>query len=120
MGFDIYIRCSLDICKDTGRYFYYKGLEKIYDMPKIVPEEHRGFVNMKGRIFRIYTDLVTDDMSTSVENFIDKYPSWSDILEDSDFKKYSDFWNEDMHNRFYSALKWFSEEGSCYMISWSN
>jgi hypothetical protein len=117
MGFDIYIHLSLQICKDTGRYFYYKGGDKIYDMPYTVPEEYREFVSMKGSIFRIYTSLVTDEVSTSVENFVDKYPNWSDIIEDSNFEK-SLFWNEDKHNRFYAALKWFMEQGSCYNISW--
>ena len=114
MDFHIYINCSFNICKDTGRLFYYDGLHKIYDIPPVIPKEHREFVNMNGEIFRIYTGLVTDEMSTSVENFVDKYPDWSDIVE------YSNSWSEDMHNRFYAALKWFSEQTICYMISWYN
>jgi hypothetical protein len=117
MEFYIYIHCSLEICKDTGRHFYYSGLDKIYDIPQSVPQEHREFVRAKGRIFRIYTNLVTDDMSTSVENFVDKYPEWSDIVEDGD---YETSWSEEMHTKFYAALKWFSEQKVCYVISWNN
>jgi hypothetical protein len=116
MGFNMYITCSLDICKDTGKHYYYKGSEKVYDAPPDVPEEHREFVRLKGRFFSIYTTFVTDEMSTSVENFLDKYPSWSDIVEASDIEE-DLFWNEDYHDRFYAALKWFSER-SCYIISW--
>jgi hypothetical protein len=117
MGFDIYIHCNLQICKNTGRYFYYKGFEKIYDIPQIIPETHREFINMRGRVFRIYTSLITDDVNTSVEDFLDKYPSWSDIIEHSDFEK-NMLWDEDKHNKFYAALTWFVEQGSCYTISW--
>ena len=121
MGFHIYIYCQLDICEKTGKHFYYKSYEKIFDMPPIVPEAHRKFIIMKSDIFRIYTSLVTDETSTTVSNFRTNYPSWSDILNDSDFKEeYFDYWAADMHVQFYLALKWFSEQGICYMISWSN
>lgn len=74
---------------------------------------------MNGGLFKIYTSFVTDELDTSVENFVDKYPEWSDIVETSDFEEYCDFWNEDMHDEFYDALKWFSDHKSCYMISWT-
>jgi hypothetical protein len=115
MGFHIYISCTLDICKDTGRHFYYKGFEKVYDMPPLVPKEYREFVNMKGKVFRDYVNLVTDEMSTSACNFLDKYPDWSDIVENSE---HSEAWNETEHDRFYTALQWFSDQGN-YTISWS-
>jgi hypothetical protein len=116
MGFAMYITCSLDICKDTGKPFYLRGSDIVYDVP-VVPEEHRDFIKMKGRFFSIYTTFVTDETSTSVANFVDKYPAWSDIVEARDIEDDSDFWNEGDHERFYAALKWFSES-SCYVISW--
>jgi hypothetical protein len=119
MGFDIHIHCTLSICKDTGRHFYYGESQKVYDMPAVVPKEHRVFVNMKGSFFQIYANFVTDEMSTSVENFADKYPEWSDIVENSDVSEYANYWNEDTHDRFYAALKWFADQEICYMISWS-
>jgi len=120
MGFCIYINCPLDVCKDTGRYYYYKGFEKIYDMPPVVPEEHREFIRMKGNIFRIYANYVTDENSTSIENFVDKFPEWSDIVEGYDYEEYNEFWNEDKHERFYAALKWFSEKNSSCNIYWTS
>jgi len=119
MGFDIYINCSVSICKETGKHFYYGASKKIYDMPAVIPEEHREFVSMKGCVFQVYANFVTDESSTSVENFVDKYPDWSDIIENSDVEEYSNYWNEDAHDRFYAALKWFAEQEICYMISWS-
>jgi hypothetical protein len=121
MGFDIYISCSLNICKETGKLYYYGGarFEKIYNIPQlVVPEEHREFVRMRGHLFGIYTRLVTDETSTSVANFLDKYPEWSDITESSDFEEYAEGWNEDMHERFYAALIWFSLQDMNYMICW--
>jgi len=118
MGFYISINCTLDICNDTGRHFYYDGFQQVYTMPPIVPKEYRGFVKMSGDIFRIYTRLITDETSTSVENFADKYPEWSDILESCDFDENSSSWNEVMHDMFYDALKWFSEKKISYIISW--
>lgn len=121
MGFDIYISCSFRICEETGRLFYFgRHNEKVYDIPPpIVPKEHRDFVKMRGYLFWIYTRLVTDEVTTSVENFVDKYPEWSDIIEDADYKEHCDSWSEEMHDRFYAALKWFSKQDICYMISWS-
>jgi hypothetical protein len=118
MGFDIYIHCSFNICKDTGKLYYYKGLNKVYDMPEPVPEEYREFVKMRGHVFGIYTKLVTDWTSTSVENFLDKYPNWCDILDDDDFEDISSYWCESHHIRFYEALKWFSKQDISYTISW--
>jgi len=118
MGFNIQINCTLEICPDTGKHFYYNRFEKIYDMPQVIPEQYRKYVSMKGKHFRIYTNLITDDIVTSVENFVDKYPKWSDIVEDPDYNEDSKIWNEDKHDQFYDALKWFSKQNICYMISW--
>jgi hypothetical protein len=43
-------------------------------MPQEVPAEHREFVKVSGDLFEIYARFVTDEGSTSVENFADKYP----------------------------------------------
>ena len=117
MGFHMYIHCIVNICKDTGRHFYYgRAQDELYTMPKPIPEPYREFVQMRRKIYRIYAQLVTDEICTCVDNFVDKFPEWSDIIADSEF---DESWTEDMHNRFYNALKWFSEQEICYMISWS-
>lgn len=112
----MYITCTFEICKDTGKHFYYSGYQKIYSMPIVVPEAHREFVKMTGTVLEIYARLVTDENSTSVDNFVDKFPAWSTIVEDG--SAFSDSWDETTHDRFYAALQWFSEQKICYMISW--
>ena len=87
-------------------------------MPPVVPEEYRQFVKFSGDYLTIYTGFVTDEMDTSVENFVDKYPEWSDIVEGNYFEEYLDVWNEDMHDKLYAALKWFSQQRISYKISW--
>jgi hypothetical protein len=54
-----------------------------------------------------------------VENFVDKYPAWSDIVEDGGFEMCCHGWNEAKHDTFYAALKWFSEQAIWYTISWT-
>lgn len=115
MVFTISINCTFNICADTGRHFYYTGRgEKIYDMPQVIPGVHREYVNMSGDVFEIYTRLVTDETSTSVDNFVDKYPDWTDI----EAEDYTADWSEEKHNGFYRALEWLAEQKICYMIHW--
>ena len=89
MGFDLYISCSIRVCHETGKLFFYRNdLTKDYTIPAIVvPEEYRRFIKQRGYHLRLYTSRVTDDLSTSVENFLDKFPDWSDIWEDDDYEK---------------------------------
>ena len=114
MGFYMYITCTLEICKDSGKHFYYKGTKKIYAMPEVIPEEYRDYVNLKGSVYEIYASLVTDDVSTSVTNFVQKFPNWSDI------KDRTEYWTEEAHDKFRNALLWFSAQETCYTISWTD
>jgi len=116
MVFHMYITCTFEICKETGRHFYYSGYQKIYDLPDVVPEAHREFVKMSDDALEYYVRLVTDENSTSVDNFLDKFPDWSSIVEDG--SAFSESWDETTHDRFREALVWFSEQKICYMISW--
>ena len=118
MGFHMYITCTMEICKETGRHYYYGKSQKIYDTPQVIPEMYREFVSMSGKIFRIYARLVTDERDTSVTHFVDTFPDWSDIVADDDFEKYGDTWDEDKHDKLRNGLKWFSEQDVCYMICW--
>jgi hypothetical protein len=54
-------------------------------------------------------------LSTSVENFLDKFPDWSDILEDDD---YEDIWEESDHNSFKDALTWLAKQEFGFTVSW--
>ena len=68
MGFHLSITCNLEISKENGMHFYYRDSQKIYGMPPDIPEEHREYVRMRGNLFRIYAEFVTDETSTSVEH----------------------------------------------------
>jgi hypothetical protein len=113
----MYITCTLDICKNSGKHFYYKGAKKIYDMPEVIPEMYRAYANLRGRIYEIYARLVTDDESTSITNFVDKFPDWSDI---KDCNESNESWTEEDHDKFHAALSWFSAQETCYTISWTD
>jgi hypothetical protein len=119
MVFHMYITCTLEICEETGKHFYYGGFQKLYGIPSTIPEEHRKYVNITGDIFNIYAMFVTDETSTSLENFVDKFPEWSDIIDTCDFEKDFGFWTEEMHNKFYESLKWIAQQNVSYTISWT-
>jgi hypothetical protein len=61
---------------------------------------------------------VTDEYSTSVENFLDKFPEWSEILEDTEYEEYEDIWNEEDHNLFKDALDWLARQAIGFIVSW--
>jgi hypothetical protein len=117
MGFDLYISCSISICHETGKLFFYRNdFTKDYTIPAIVvPEEYRRFIKQRGYHLQLYTSRVTDELSTSVENFLDKFPDWPEILEDED---YQDFWKESDHNLFKETLAWLAKQEIGFIVSW--
>jgi len=117
MGFDLYISCSISVCNETGKLFFYRNdLTKDYTIPAIVvPELFRRFLKQRGYHLRLYTSRITDELSTSVENFLDKYPDWSDIWEDDD---YEELWKESDHNLFKDALTWLAKQEISFIVSW--
>jgi len=120
MGFYMYITCPLEICNETGRHYYYAGLQKVYTMPPDVPEPYRSYVKMKGKIYRIYAQLVSDDMSICVEDFAGNFPEWSEVVDCHDYEGCSESWSLEKHDDFRSALKWFATQDTSYMVSWCN
>jgi hypothetical protein len=118
MVFQLRISCNIEICKESGRHYFDTGTQKKYNMPQPVPEIYRDFARISGDHFKIYTSLVTDETQTSVANFLDKYPDWSELLEADDFTVYVELWTETDHNRFREALQWFNTQKIAYTISW--
>ena len=120
MGFDLYISCSIRVCHETGRLFFYRNdLTKDYTIPAVVvPEPFRRFLKQRGYHLRLYTSRVTDELSTSVENFLDKFPDWSEILEDEDYENYEDVWEESDHNLFKETLAWLAKQEIGFIVSW--
>lgn len=120
MGFDLYISCRINVCNETGKFFFYTDQYiKNYDIPAIVvPQQYRRFLKQRGRHLSLYTSKVTDEYSTSVENFLDKFPEWSEILEDSEYEEYEDIWNEEDHDLFKDALGWLARQAIGFIVSW--
>jgi hypothetical protein len=120
MGFDLYISCRINVCNETGKLFFYTDQYiKNYSIPTIlVPEEYRRFLKQRGHHLGLYTSKVTDEYSTSVENFLDKFPEWSEILEDADYEEYEDIWKEEDHDLFKNALDWLARQQIGFIVSW--
>jgi hypothetical protein len=120
MGFDLYISCSISVCHETGKLFFYRNdLTKNYTIPAVVvPELFRRFLKQRGYHLRLYTSRITDELSTSVENFLDKYPDWSDIWEDDDYEEYEEIWKESDHKLFKDALTWLAKQEISFIVSW--
>jgi hypothetical protein len=120
MGFDLYISCRINVCNETGKLFFYTDQYiKNYSIPTIlVPEEYRRFLKQRGHHLGLYTSKVTDEYSTSVENFLDKFPEWSEILEDADYEEYEDIWKEEDHDLFKNALDWLTTQEIGFIVSW--
>ena len=116
----MYISCPLEICKETGRHYYYAGLQKVYEMPPVVPEAYRSYVKVKGKIYRIYAQLVSEDMSTSVDEFAQNFPEWSEVVGCHDYEDCSEGWSLAKHEEFHATLKWFAEQNASYTVSWCN
>jgi hypothetical protein len=117
MGFDLEISCRLRLCHQTGTMFFYKSdLTKEYVIPNIVvPEQFRRFINQHGYYLRLYTSQSTDG-ATSADNFLDKFPEWTEILKDND---YEESWTEEDHNLFKEALEWLVKQPIGFIVSWS-
>ncbi len=120
MGFDLYISCRINVCNETGKLFFYTDQYiKNYSIPAIlVPEEYRRFLKQRGHHLGLYTSKVTDEYSTSVENFLDKFPEWSEISEDADYEEYEDIWKEEDHDLFKNALDWLARQEIGFIVSW--
>jgi len=126
MGFDLTIHANLTICSDTGKPYFYidnghiSPSMRIYDLSKLaVPKEYRRFLNMRGGIFHAYTSCVFEDnniTNVSVYEFLEKYPSWTDVKAyDTDCM----YWTEKDHDEFKAALEWFNNDCITYRIDWS-
>jgi len=120
MGFDLFISVSFPLCPETGlMYDYNEDLTKNYNIPNIrVPEHLRRFLKQRGHHLRLYTSRVTDEYSTGADNFLDKFPEWSEIAEDDEYGDFKDRWIEEDHNLFKVALAWLVNQKVNAIVSW--
>ena len=121
MGFDLFISVSFPLCPETGLMFEYNDdLTKNYNIPNIrVPEHLRRFLKQRGHHLRLYTSRVTDEYSTGADNFLDKFPEWSEIAEDDEYDDFKDIWIEEDHNLFKETLAWLVKQKVNAIVSWS-
>jgi hypothetical protein len=120
MGFDLFISVSFPLCPETGLMFEYNDdLTKNYNIPNIrVPEHLRRFLKQRGHHLRLYTSRVTDEYSTGADNFLDKFPEWSEIAEDDEYDDFKDIWIEEDHNLFKETLAWLVKQKVNAIVSW--
>ena len=120
MGFDLFISVSFPLCPETGlMYDYNEDLTKNYNMPNIrVPEHLRRFLKQRGHHLRLYTSRVTDEYSTGADNFLDKFPEWSEIAEDDEYDNFKDRWIEQDHNLFKEVLAWLVNQKVNAIVGW--
>ena len=127
MGFDLYIRCELMLCPDSGKPYCFgkdsdNNLTRIYDLSFItIPKEHRRFLKLRGSFLHVYTTNLMDSSDiyyTPVNEILEKYPTWADVQEfDSEL---DDSWTEDDHNAFQKALEWLVNDSFVeYQVHWS-
>lgn len=126
MGFDIYIKLVLHLCRENGKPFFYDRKEdgdffKNYEIPDLeIPKQHRRFLQERGRIFHAYTgafeynDLYTID----VEEFLDQFPEWEEVKDSDYYDENDETWTEEDHDQFKEALTWFSKQKLCFEVSW--
>lgn len=127
MGFDINVNMVLHMCPKTGKPFYYKFnqekriTEKCYELPSIVvPAKMCEYLVGRGHIFQAYTEYFNDRemYDVSVEDFLEQYPSWDEVLEHSSYDdEYG--WIEEDHEGFKRLLEWCTRQGICFRVSWS-
>jgi len=68
----------------------------------------------------LYTSRVCDEYSTCADNFLDKFPDWSEIIEDGSYEEeFKDDWKEADHDLFREALEWLVEQPIGFEIAWS-
>jgi hypothetical protein len=106
MGFYITIYQLTPLCRVTGTPFYYNNFEVKYGTLTVtVPEEYRRFLYEKNSAYRQY--MVDDQQCSFVDDICEQFPSWEDVL--NQLPENID-WDENDHNLFYEAVKWFSSQ----------
>ena len=127
MGFDINISLVLGMCEETGKPFYYKynkytGVQKSYEIPNVeVPKELRPYLVGRGHIFHAYTKTFNerDVYETSVEQFLENFPSWDDVQAHENYEEGECGWTEYDHENFKKLVEWCSVQDCSFRISWS-
>jgi len=123
MGFDINILMTLTMCEKTGKPYYYgKKGERTYELPNIVvPEGLCSYLVGRGRIFHAYTEYFNQDdiYNTSVDRFLEHYPSWEEVKKHSSYEGSEYYWTEKDHDNFRLLLEWCEHQEVPFRVDWS-
>ncbi len=124
MGFDFSIQVRvLTVCQETGKAFVFQttkdGFCKRYIQDVIVPEEHRPYTFLCGRLYHLYTREVSnaDSHSCDIKELLDVFPSWEDLEDENLVIEWK--WTQEDHNAFRAALDWFSQQKDVFYARWS-
>jgi len=112
MGFDIFISLNLLLDPKSGQPYTYsdEGIRCPVSLADFtIPEQFRKYVQMRGSHFHDYIKPFNGYI-VSVEDFLDKYPEWTDNNE---------YWTKANHDGFKEALEWFVKKKVSFNISWS-
>ena len=127
MGFDINVNMVLHMCPKTGKPFYYgykketNNYEKIYELPTlVVPETIREYLVGRGHIFHAYTEFFNENdvYDVSVEDFLEHYPSWEEVVEHSSYED-DCCWTDEDHEGFKQLLEWCMKQTVAFRVNWS-
>jgi hypothetical protein len=125
MGFDLTIVLNLRIDSKTGLPFVYAynhpTLANFSMIPYVpseyeVPENHRPYLQQRGHHFHFYIVSFAERTSIDVEEFLNEYPKWQDVVASMGDIEYG--WTEKDHDGFKSALLWLSSK-QVFQVEWS-
>jgi len=125
MGFDLTITLYLSIDPKTGLPFVYAYNHPILaDLTMIpyvpseyeIPEKHRPYLQQRGHHFHFYIESFTERMNIDVEDFLNEYPKWQNVVAWMGDREYG--WTEEDHDGFKSALLWLSSK-HVFQVEWS-
>lgn len=121
------IELILLMCPETGKPYYYGttpqtgSFDRMYGIPDVkVPVDLKKYLGMRGSFFHHYTQGFEEKglgYSVEVEQFLDDYPSWDDILDSND--DIPDYWSKDDHTGFKQLLEWCRSSGLNFNVRWS-
>lgn len=103
------------------------GINEETGQPKrkkiIIPEEYRRFISIKGRWLEAYIrkDKRENILRDTAKLVYEKFPDWGGIEDEFPGCIELSKWNEDDHDSFEEAMKWFSDNsknGIEFMVYW--
>jgi hypothetical protein len=122
MGFDLFIRATFLLCRDTGKpYCFAHDNSRNYDLSvATVPAEHRRMMQLRGGFLHAYTTNVFDDKNMTdalVGDFLDKFPTWEEARQ---YDPECTYWDENDHKEFKATLEWLNANHFVeYRVQWS-